>query len=137
MPNRPTNCSPLPTESSPTPGVDVYATFELSNVAAVDLGVERAKTLGAEMIKPQYRTYYDSYQAVPCRSGRQRLQTQPRIGPLTALAFAAENVSISASQDSLRVSGKNDAAIELRASRVMSSRERSSACWTATKLSAM
>jgi predicted enzyme related to lactoylglutathione lyase len=46
------------------PGVNVYATFELADVAAVDLGVERAKALGAKIIKAQYRTYYDSYQAV-------------------------------------------------------------------------
>jgi predicted enzyme related to lactoylglutathione lyase len=47
-----------------TPAINVYATFELANVAAVDAGVERAVALGATLIKPQYRTYYDSYQAV-------------------------------------------------------------------------
>jgi len=46
------------------PAVNVYVTFELVDIAAVDLGVERAVALGARIIKPQYRTYYDSYQAV-------------------------------------------------------------------------
>ena len=47
-----------------TETVNVYATFELPDTAAVDLGVERAVALGAAIIKPTYRTYYDSYQVV-------------------------------------------------------------------------
>jgi predicted enzyme related to lactoylglutathione lyase len=46
------------------PTVNVYATFELPDVAAVDRTVERAIELGAQLVKAQYRTYYHSYQAV-------------------------------------------------------------------------
>lgn len=47
-----------------TSTVNVYATFELPEVASVDRSVAHAIELGATLIKPQYRTYYDSYQAV-------------------------------------------------------------------------
>ncbi|MBL8382165.1 MAG: glyoxalase [Burkholderiales bacterium] len=46
------------------PATAAYATFELDSAAAVDACVERARQLGATLVKAQYRTYYHAYQAV-------------------------------------------------------------------------
>jgi uncharacterized glyoxalase superfamily protein PhnB len=53
---------PLPPASSDGP--KLLLTFDVESAAEVDRHIQRAIELGAKLVKPAYRTYYNHYQGV-------------------------------------------------------------------------